>query len=597
MSRRSKRLRREKAAQAEAALVRLEGPANTDCEIGTNLDGWENFATKMGNAKRDKRLSAVFCEPPYMFGPELEDIYHGNDLANRICTLPAQEATRAWVELKIDDDGTDQVARQDTVKSVEQSMQTLGVQARVAEAITWARLFGGSIIYVGADTGSTDDPTLPLDLERVQSIRFLTVFHRFEVMITDWDQDPLSPTYGQPLYYRPIRLITPQGSAQELANQYTKIHASRVIHFDGTKCTRLRRRRNQGWSDSVIVKLYEVLRGYGVTWDSAEALMQDFAQAVLKIKGLADMMAANGEDAVKARIELMDYARSVIGTMLLDAEHEDFERKPTPLTGLPELIDRWLYRVSSATGIPITLLFGMSPGGMNATGESDVRFFYDSIRTYQENELRPGLEKLFKIILCAKDGPTAGAEPPGWSFCFVPLWQLSDPEKASMRKTVAETDALYLDRDVISASEIAQSRFGGDDYSQDTSLDTEARQLMSNAEAYVAPDGTPQGAAQAPGAAPAPMGAGKPPADGSKQVAAMLEIVKAVAAEEIPRDAGVAMLVIAFQLAPAAAESIMGDAGKGFTATPPPASVAGPKSLSFKRNDAGEIIAATTEEK
>jgi phage-related protein (TIGR01555 family) len=465
-------------------------------------DGWDNLLTKIGIQGRDKRLSSAVVAPYTLQEGECEALFLGNDLANRIAALPAQEATRQWIKLKIDEaeettgvvagevpdklpgkspdklDASDahQADRQGLITDVMQNLQTLKAQAAVAQAITWARVFGGAIIYVGADTGAGDDPSRELKPESVRAIRFLTVFHRYEVRIAELDKDPASPTYGEPLYYEPVIY-----DATGKLSYGSRIHASRVIHFDGTETTRRRKRQNQGWADSVFVKLYDRLRAYDAAWDSADILIQDFSQAVIKIKGLADMMATDGEDAVKERLELLDLSRSVLRAMVMDAEHEDFERKPTPLTGLPELLDRWMHRVSAAVGIPITLLFGQSPGGMNATGESDTRFFYDSIRTYQETVLRPSLERLLRLVMSAKEGPT-GAEPEGWSFEFNPLWQTSDKEKAEIRKLTADTDAVYLDRQVISPEEIAQSRWGGDEYSTETAIDLEAQDIMRQAE-------------------------------------------------------------------------------------------------------------------
>jgi len=45
-----------------------------------------------------------------------------------------------------------------------------------------------------------------------------------------------------------------------------------------------------------------------------------------------------------------------------------------------------------------------------------------------------------------------------------------------MRRTVAETDAIYIDRGVLDPTEVAISRFGGDRWSMNTLIDTKARE-------------------------------------------------------------------------------------------------------------------------
>jgi uncharacterized protein len=324
-----------------------------------------------------------------------------------------------------------------------------------------------------------------------------------------------------------------------------------------------------------------VIRGYDHTWTSAEQLMQDFAQAVIKIKGLAEMMATNGEARVRARMETMDASRSVLRAVMLDAEWEDFERKPTPMTGLPELLDRWLHRVSAAAEIPITLLFGMSPGGLNATADGDIEFFYNMIKTKQERDLRPQLEKFFKVLLCSKDGPTQGAEPEGWSFDFEPLWQMSDKEKAELRKSVAETDILYIDRGVLNPQTVTENRFMGDQYSMETSVDQESQNALGDANAMPEDEaaallgtGVPAGPGT-PGAPTAgPLASGAAGADIQKQalngaqVSSALEIIKAVAGKEIPPESAQALLELAFQLDPTDAKRMLPP--PGFKAPEPP---------------------------
>ncbi len=445
-------------------------------------DGWENFLTQTGHHHRDKRLAShIGVARIFNQRQELEQLFHGNDLAQRICTLIPHEMTREWICMTIE--GTDEQNDVDLVKDVMQACDTLGVQSAITEAMTWARLFGGGCIYMGIDDGL--DQSEPVNFDNIQSLRFLTVLDRHELRIVKRFADPLSPGYGEPELYE---IVTVGDAMGVMAADVTpirfgqRIHASRIVQFDGAPTTRIRKRRdNNGWSDSIFCRIFEVIRGYDNTWISAEQLMQDFSQAVIKIKGLAEMMAQQGEQKVRDRMEIMEASRSILRALMLDAEFEDFERKPTPMTGLPELLDRWLHRVSAAAEIPITLLFGMSPGGMNATGESDTTFFYNTIKQKQQRELRPQLEKFFKVMLRAKDGPTGGAEPESWSFNFEPLWQMSDTEQATVRKTQADTDAIYIDRGVLSAEEVAVSRFGGDEYSAETTLETTNRAAIAQA--------------------------------------------------------------------------------------------------------------------
>ncbi len=430
---------------------------------------------------RDRRAYSYVAEP-YTFSnrQELDSLYHGNDVAGRVVDVPVREMLRAGWSLLFQKDPDGKKARK-----VEQYLSELNVKSTLRKLLTQARLYGTAALFIGADEGRYRDLSNPLRLDDIKTIKFLRVIDRFDLNIHKTYTNVGDAKYGEPEVY----VFQPRLTAQPVA-----IHESRLIVLDGTTTSQARKTDvNNGWADSIFVKILGVLRGYDASWTAAETLMQDFAQAVIKIQGLADMMATHGEDKVAARMQLIDLQRSVLRAVMLD-EHEEFSRQGTPMTGLPELLDRWMHRVAAAADMPITLLFGTSPGGMNATGSSDIQFFYDSIAAKQEEEVAPTLRKLLNVLLRAQDNPLKGKMPDNWTVALNPLERLSPLDLANLHKTQAEADALYLDREVLSAKEVAQSRFGSLVYSQETTLDIEARLTLEEArqeeaQPTTAPDG------------------------------------------------------------------------------------------------------------
>ena len=97
-------------------------------------------------------------------------------------------------------------------------------------------------------------------------------------------------------------------------------------------------------------------------------------------------------------------------------------------------------------------------------------------------KLKPVLEKLIFYIMKSEYSSFNGVEPDNWSIQFTPLWQNTEEQEAVMRRTVAETDAIYIDRGVLDPTEVAVSRFGGDRWSMNTIIDEEAREGGYNAE-------------------------------------------------------------------------------------------------------------------
>lgn len=596
------------------------------------LDGWDNFLTGV-NTSRDKRGYACIEAPQVFDQRDLENFYRGNDLAKRICNLPAFEMVRKGWELDVDDDNE---GAADTKKGVHEYLRKLQANRAIFRALVFSRLYGRCYLLLGIDDGQRADK--PVNWDRVKALRYINILDPFAIRVFEIERDPFNENFGKPSLYQ----------LNTTSQATTMVHASRVIAFDGSIMTPYMERQGTGAAtstagvayvpDSVFVPLYKVLRDYDSTWDNAAILIQDFSQAVIKMRGLAEMMAAHGEQAVRDRMEIIDTSRSVLRAVLLDAELEDFKREPTPLTGLPDLMDRWLHRVSAAAEIPITLLFGMSPGGMNSTGESDLENFYNAIEARQESDLRPALDTLVRTVMRAKDGPTAGQEPETWNIEFNKLWQLDEIETATLRKTIAETDQIYITNQVTAPNEVALSRFGGESYSTETTIDVAAHDdkaamadEVAKAEAAAlvaqhnqtanppapgepapadpisskepherattsapgpalgaptkpgttaASPASPQVAAPPLAGAPAPVAAGGEPVEktafNGTQMAQVLEYGKAVGAGEVSREFAVQALSVLLQMTEQQADKLLANMGKGFTPKPPDPPAFGP---------------------
>lgn len=543
MSLRSRILAAVRAATSDA-------PA-TPAPRTPRADGWESTITGLGTARDKRSGTRIKVAPSQGSRDQYDAYYHGDDTAATIADLPAKEMTRAWITLQVDDStGEQQRTEADTAdkmlvsKQIMQALDDVGAKGVIAEALTWSRVHGGALIFLGVDDGA-EDLSEPLDLDRVRRLEFLTVFDRWDAQIQTTNTDIRSSDFGMPETY----LLQPQSNAGIAGVVSEIVHASRFIRFDGTLTSRQRQAYNSGWADSIYTRMEETLQDYGISWHAIAHLLQDFSQAVFSMHGLADALAEDESGLIINRLTAMDLCRSVARAVPIDAESESFQRVATPMSGLPDTIDRLMLRVSSAARIPATLLFGQSPSGLNATGESDIRLFYDHISAEQESVVRPRLDRLLDVLLRSAEGPTRGREPENWSYTFNPLWQATAKEQAETRKAVAETDAIYLDRGVVDPDEISQSRFGGDTYSPETVLDTEKREPMALPEvdsAAMGGDDVERLVRNLP--APDPEEASAQPQQtlNGAQIASLVDTVRAVIAGEIPRDTGMQIILAGF---------------------------------------------------
>jgi hypothetical protein len=434
----------------------------------TLRDGWSNVLTRIGT-DYDKRTSHTFAAKVLTYD-ENEALWRGSDLGARIVERPVDEMIRQGWDVVIPNDKP----RQDELAA---QLEDLEAGERLREALYYARAYGGGAVLVGADDGASN---LAKPLGAVREILYLTALTTRELRADTYYTDPRERNFGQPKTY----LLSPDTQTDAVMASGITIHESRILAFQGNVTSRRMLQLNQGWGDSIFVRVADVLRDFDVVWDSAALLMNDFAQGVYKIKGLAEIIGSGAESALITRMQLVDLMRSTVRAVLIDSE-ESFERQQTPVSGLPEILEKFMFRLAAASEMPVSMLFGQAPAGLNATGDADIRFYYDHLKNRQDRTLRPPLERLVRMVFQA----AGGTEPEQWSVQFRPLWQLTEPEQANMHIAQANADQVYLSNRVLSPLEVRESRFG-DRYSVGTTL-IEGEEPEAKSEPTGAPTATP----------------------------------------------------------------------------------------------------------
>jgi hypothetical protein len=304
---------------------------------------------------------------------------------------------------------------------------------------------------------------------------------------------------------------------------------------------------------------YKYLRNWDAANQGGANMMTDSSQAVLSIAEFNKMIGSDDLTIFSNRMRVLEMARS-LRIMPIDAESEKFQYVERSFQGVFEMIDRAAQALAGAVGIPQTIYFGRAPAGLNATGESDTRGWYDKVRAQREAKYQPLFEQIIQIIAKAE-----GLQyPDQWGVSWPSLWQETAKEKADTDKTVAETDKLYLDMGAITEDEIAETRFGGDEFQRGViQVDLESREILRGQDLQRAQEGVLEEGAGGV-MAEDPEAVDPQTALNGAQVKAMQEIVLAVAAKDIPRETGVELIVSAFPVNRQQAESIMGEVGRTF---------------------------------
>lgn len=460
--------------------------------LKARFDSWANAMTGLATA-RDKTTYTLPSLGPILTPVTLEALYHDDDIAARIVSTLPDECFREGFTVvskgaaKIVNDYLEQApgdfagARRTARKSMSETLQEradelqadldrLGTREKYRESMTWGRLYGLGAMLIGVDDGL---PTWePIDWGNVRGVDYLTVLDKRDLTPWRWYADPQQPKFSDVAIYlmQPVGVYV--GAPYDIFNtsQILLVHESRMIRFGGELTSKRLRLSNQGADYSVLQKAFRALQLTNDNWQSVAALLSDASQGVITIKGLINMIAQQ-PDVMQTRFQFMDMARSVFRSIVLDADGEKFERVSSQLEGLAPILEQTWLRLASAARMPLTKLMGRSPAGLNATGESDTRGWYDDVRATQEQSAKPQLERLLRLLATAKGWDA----PEDWSVVFAPLWQMTEKEKAEINFAQAQADQINIVNGVATATEIALSRFGGGKLSLDTKIDTQSR--------------------------------------------------------------------------------------------------------------------------
>lgn len=386
-------------------------------------DSLVNFVSGLGTG-RDKSASAQYVATPAKTNQELLAFYRSSWLAKKVVQIPAFDSFRKWRNWQ---------ASSDEITLLEAEEKRLFFKQKLYEARWKARLFGWCAVYI---SDGTSNPELPLNPERIakNGIKFLNVMPSWHFVHDnlDWDKDPESATFGQPLFYR----TSPQSTANGIMLPEIRIHPSRLVIFKGDPSPDNGEIGGVGLSqtfmqgESVLEGRYTAILNADSAAANVASLIYEAKTDIVRIPNLMENLRSSAyAERLMTRFTLAERGKGINGTLMLDKE-EEYTQKNVSLTGLDSLIDRFMQLSAGASDIPVTRLLGVSPGGLNATGEHDLRNYYDFVQALQENEITPAILTLDECLIRS----ALGSRPAEVHYVWASLWQVSDKERADIGK-------------------------------------------------------------------------------------------------------------------------------------------------------------------
>lgn len=400
------------------------------------MDGWINTYTGANVPGVDKTVHGYFDYQP-LDQWMLENLYYGNDVARKIIDQIVFDTFREGYTVTLDGDA-------DKGQPLIDRAAELKVDHKVAQSFKWARLYGGAGLLLGVqDMKPLQEPVKP-DVK--SDFTYVRPVDKRYANAVFWDTDVESPDYGDPRTW----LV---GS---YSGQFAFVHTSRFICIRGISTDEVTKRRLQGWGFPTLQPVFDVLQGLGQAEHAAINTLVDMNVDVFSLKGLTQAVAAKRGAVIQERLHAVDMRKGVHKSVLIDAENEKYERHAGNIpSGVDAILNHVLYRISCAADMPVSILFGRAPQGMNATGDMDVRLWYDRVKAFQKDDVKPVLMAIYRRI-----GASLGIDCSKLDIVFATMYQLTSTEQAALEKTTAEKDAIYLDQGVLTPEEVAKSRYG-----------------------------------------------------------------------------------------------------------------------------------------
>lgn len=403
---------RKKQKQATAVAVR-----------GAVKDGFSNALARLG-ANTPNLLNSteyVMTRMTRDFAT-LNAMYRDSWIVRRIVDIIPADMLKNWITITSG-------LSPELLKKIDIELRRTQLIKKIQEGMCWGRLYGGALgIMLIRGQGSPEQLAMPLRLEDMVPGDFAGF-----VTLDRWNgvspsselvDDITDAEYGLPEAY----LVT-----DPIDGTMTRIHHSRCIRFVGNNLPFWEKQAELYWGASVIEAIFDELKKRdNVSWNIAQLTFMANLR-VLKMQDLGTTLGATdpvSQAELYRTLTAQNWLASNMGIQIMDAA-DGLETHQYTFGGLADCYQQFIMDISGAAEIPVTKLFGRSPSGLNATGESDLQNYYDMIGEKQETLLRPILNKMLPPLMMS----LFGAVPDDLDFDFNPVSEPTDKERSDLAKS------------------------------------------------------------------------------------------------------------------------------------------------------------------
>lgn len=416
-----------------------------------------NVLSGLGDAKHDRSMHTVVSPRSrltWRLTKEQKEALIGVRIINRICSVfPSHALRRGW-KLNIEGD------KDNLIRGFDDYCDRLKLKTKMRRFLTLARQYGGAVLVIVADDGRK--PSEPLDKDKIRTIEKLVPLDCYKIrpVLDSWE--PLEPdAYELLLSPRSLAQFSEVKDAEHRFSMGSyvgyKIHPSRVLRADGIEIPTDLMLDNDGWGKSIPEDLQSSYNAWESAYNGVLNSLLDHDVFVMKIQGLFDKLAVTGgETAIYNRMNALKMGKSVLKGLAIDRDREDASYVTRNVQGISDTFGVLENRLIGDSEVSHAYLFGRSPSGLGATGESEERQDAKKFQLYQEDEVVPCLDTLFDLIWRAKDSPTKGKVPENWTYEMNSLIDPNPQDEATLESTKSTTLSTYQQIGAVMVEEIRE---------------------------------------------------------------------------------------------------------------------------------------------
>lgn len=349
----------------------------------------------------------------------------------------ADDLTRKWIEIV----GGEQ-SDTELVAKLDARQKSYHLQSIFHEAAVMVGFYGGAFIFIdtGAEGEALEYPLVIDDdgweLKKTKNLAFRVV-DPVNVTPCDYNCDnPLAWDYMRPRHWWVLG---------------KKVHHSRLLTLlENEPPTLLKPSYN-----FLGIPRAQLLADYVAHFKEARNYVIDLAKKIslLVFKTDTDQVFATPEGAriFDVKTKVLQRYRDNNSIAVCDKEREDIANVQTSIAGATDIVRQQLEFVAAINRTPAVKILAISPSGFNATGESDLKNYYDHVRSQQELYRDAIIKCLHAIELrhFRKIDKTIDFE-------FVELAEDNSSAKAMNSSTIAQMLTTLLQSQIISADEARQ---------------------------------------------------------------------------------------------------------------------------------------------